>query len=100
MLDKVQDREIEIELTKGAKEFVAEHGFDPMYGARPLRRTIQKFIEDPIAEEILKGKFRDGSQILVKKKGNELDFTEVGRKKIKASKNKNKQKPKAEEVQE
>lgn len=100
MLDKVQDREIDIELTKGAKEFVAEHGFDPMYGARPLRRTIQKFIEDPIAEEILKGKFRDGSQILVKKKGDELDFTEVSRKKIKASKNKNKQKPKTEEVQE
>jgi len=100
MLDKVQDREIEIELTKGAKEFVAEHGFDPMYGARPLRRTIQKFIEDPIAEEILKGKFRDGSQILVKKKGDELDFTEVSRKRIKASKNKNKQKPKTEEVQE
>ncbi len=100
MLDKVQDREIGIELTKGAKEFVAEHGFDPMYGARPLRRTIQKFIEDPIAEEILKGKFRDGSQILVKKKGDELDFTEVSRKRIKASKNKNKQKPKTEEVQE
>jgi len=100
MLNKVQDREIEIELTKGAKEFVAEHGFDPVFGARPLRRTIQKFIEDPIAEEILKGKFSDGSQILVKKKGNELDFTEVGRKKLKASKNKNKQKPKAEEVQE
>ncbi|MCH8872172.1 ATP-dependent Clp protease ATP-binding subunit [candidate division KSB1 bacterium] len=100
MLDKVQDREIEIELTKGAKEFVAEHGFDPMYGARPLRRTIQKFIEDPIAEEILKGKFSDGSQILVKKKGDELDFTEVSRKRIKASQNKNKQKPKTEEVQE
>ena len=79
---------------------MAETGFDPVFGARPLRRTIQKLIEDPIAEEILKGKFSDGSQILVKKKGDELDFTEVGRKKIKASKNKNKQKPKAEEVQE
>ncbi len=100
MLGKVQDREIEIELTKGAKAFVAEHGFDPVYGARPLRRTIQKFIEDPIAEEILKGKFSDGSQILVKKKGDELDFTEVGRKKVKTTQNKNKQKPKTEEVKE
>jgi len=100
MLNKVQDREIKIELTKGAKEFVAEHGFDPLYGARPLRRTIQKFIEDPIAEEILRGKFGDGSQILVKKKGDELDFSEVARKKTKAGQNKNKQKPKAEEVQE
>ncbi|MFQ5676550.1 MAG: AAA family ATPase, partial [bacterium] len=101
MLSKVSDRQIEIELTKGAKEFVAEHGFDPVYGARPLRRTLQKFIEDPIAEEILKGKFTDGSQILVKKKGDELDFSEVGRKKVKSSqsRNKNKQKPKTEEIE-
>ncbi|RMF70288.1 MAG: ATP-dependent Clp protease ATP-binding subunit [Calditrichaeota bacterium] len=67
MLDKVQDRDIEIELTKGAKEFIAENGFDPVYGARPLRRTIQKYIEDPIAEEMLRGKFGDGSRIQVRK---------------------------------
>jgi len=98
MLDKVQDRDIEIDLTKGAKEFVVEHGFDPVYGARPLRRTIQKFIEDPIAEEMLKGKFSDGSQIQVKKKGDSLEFTETGRKKSKSSKNQ-KQKPKTEEIE-
>ncbi|RMD92780.1 MAG: ATP-dependent Clp protease ATP-binding subunit [Calditrichaeota bacterium] len=101
MLSKVQDRQIEIELTKGAKEFVAEHGFDPVYGARPLKRTIQKFIEDPIAEEILKGTFVDGSKILVKKKGDRLEFVEVARKPVKVNKNQNsnKQKPKAEEIE-
>jgi ATP-dependent Clp protease ATP-binding subunit ClpC len=99
MLDKVQDREIEIELTKGAKEYIAEHGFDPVFGARPLRRTIQKFIEDPIAEEILKGKFTDGSHIMVKKKGDKLEFSEVMRKKIRINNKQNKEKPKPEEIE-
>jgi ATP-dependent Clp protease ATP-binding subunit ClpC len=80
MLEKVADRDIEINLTKGAKEYIAEHGFDPVFGARPLRRTIQKFIEDPIAEEILKGTFGDGSRIQVRKKGNDLEFVEISRK--------------------
>jgi len=79
MLDKVSDRNIEILLTKGAREFIAEKGFDPVFGARPLKRTIQKYIEDPIAEEILRGNFSDGSRIQVKKKGDELDFNEIGR---------------------
>jgi len=79
MLDKVADRDIQIILTKSAKEFIAEKGFDPVFGARPLKRTIQKYIEDPIAEEILRGNFSDGSRIQVKKKGDSLDFNEVGR---------------------
>ncbi|MDZ7260552.1 MAG: ATP-dependent Clp protease ATP-binding subunit [candidate division KSB1 bacterium] len=79
MLEKVSERDIKITLTKGAKEFIAERGFDPVFGARPLKRTIQKYIEDPIAEEILKGNFSDGSHIQVRKKGNELEFVEVGR---------------------
>ena len=77
MLGKVSSRNINIELTKGAKEFIAENGFDPVYGARPLKRTIQKHIEDPIAEELLKGTFTDGSQIRVKKKGESLSFDEI-----------------------
>lgn len=101
MLSKVQDRDIQIELTKGAKEYIAEHGFDPVYGARPLKRTIQKFIEDPIAEEILRGKFSDGSQIVVKKKGDGLEFKESGRtkKQRSSSQKKSKQKPKPEEIE-
>ncbi len=79
MLSKVSDRNIQIKLTKGVKDFLIDMGFDPVYGARPLKRTIQKYIEDPIAEEILKGKFTDGSIIGVKKKGHGLDFVETGR---------------------
>ncbi len=103
MLSKVEDREIEIELTKGAKEYIADLGFDPVYGARPLRRTIQKHIEDAIAEEILRGKFGDGSQISVKKKGDELVFVESARKKVKKTSkgrsNDNRQSPKTEEIE-
>jgi len=76
MLGKVSNRNISIELTRGAKEFIAENGFDPVYGARPLKRTIQKFVEDPIAEEMLKGVFSDGARIRVKKKGEGLGFEE------------------------
>jgi ATP-dependent Clp protease ATP-binding subunit ClpC len=82
MLNKVSDRQIEIELTKEAKEFIAEKGFDPVYGARPLKRVIQKYIEDPIAEEMLKGNFSDGSQIRVLSQGKSLEFVETSRKPV------------------
>ncbi|MDZ7266029.1 MAG: ATP-dependent Clp protease ATP-binding subunit [candidate division KSB1 bacterium] len=80
MLKKVSDRQIVINLTESAKDFIAEKGFDPVYGARPLKRVIQKNIEDPIAEHILRGQFTDGSQIRVDKSGEGLEFVEVGRK--------------------
>jgi ATP-dependent Clp protease ATP-binding subunit ClpA len=84
MLSKVASRSIEIELTKTAKEFLAEKGFDPVYGARPLKRTIQKYIEDPLAEEILKDRFSDGSKIQIKKRGEHLDFSEAASSKSKS----------------
>jgi ATP-dependent Clp protease ATP-binding subunit ClpC len=70
---------ISIELTKQAKEFLAEKGYDPAFGARPLRRALQRFIEDPVAEEILKGKYPEGSTIKVRvsKKTGELKFGSV-----------------------
>jgi ATP-dependent Clp protease ATP-binding subunit ClpC len=80
MAMKLKDRDIEVTLTKGAREFLATKGFDPVFGARPLRRTIQKMVEDPIAEEILRGRFGDGSQIRIGHKGGRLTFTEIGRK--------------------
>jgi ATP-dependent Clp protease ATP-binding subunit ClpC len=67
---------ITIEISKSAKEFIAEKGFDPNFGARPLRRAVQKYVEDPLAEEILKGKFVAGSMVKVKmnKKKEDLEF--------------------------
>ncbi len=74
MLSKVSDRNIKIDLSKGAKEFLADLGFDPQYGARPLKRTIQKYVENPIAEDILKGRFGDNCAIRVRKKGGNLEL--------------------------
>jgi ATP-dependent Clp protease ATP-binding subunit ClpC len=80
MSDKVADKKIQFVLTEGAKKFIAEKGFDPVNGARPLKRAIQKYIEDPIADEILKGTFGEGSVIQIKMKNkSELGFTEISR---------------------
>ena len=56
---------VSVELTPKALDYVAEKGFDKLYGARPLRRAMQKYIEDPIAEEILKGSVKEGSIVKV-----------------------------------
>jgi ATP-dependent Clp protease ATP-binding subunit ClpC len=56
---------ISLDLTPEAKEFLAEKGYDPAFGARPLRRALQRYVEDPIAEELLKGKFSEGTVITI-----------------------------------
>ncbi|MDD8016857.1 MAG: ATP-dependent Clp protease ATP-binding subunit [Bacteroidota bacterium] len=77
LFKRLSSMNITIELSKQAKEFLAEKGYDQLFGARPLRRALQKYVEDPIAEEILKHKFPDGAVIKVKlnKKKDELIFT-------------------------
>ncbi len=97
MLKKVSDRQIAISLTDSAKDFIAEKGFDPVYGARPLKRVIQKNIEDPIAEHILRGQFTDGSQIRVDKSGEGLEFIEAGRKVVEKAEYKPKPEPPADD---
>jgi ATP-dependent Clp protease ATP-binding subunit ClpC len=80
-LDKLFTRIIEIgyevEMTEAAKDFIAEKGFDPQYGARPLNRAIQKYLEDSVAEEILKGVIKEGETIIADHdgKGDELSLT-------------------------
>jgi ATP-dependent Clp protease ATP-binding subunit ClpC len=66
MGERLLERSITLELSDGAKEFIAEKGYDPILGARPLKRAIQKYIEDPLADEILREKFADGSMIKIK----------------------------------
>ena len=74
ILARVAERDITVRLTPGAKSLIAEQGYDPTYGARHLRRTIQKLVEDPLAEEIILGNFTDGSKVRISKKGSELVF--------------------------
>ena len=76
LFSRVEDLGIAIEVTESAKEFLVEKGFDPQYGARPLRRAIQKYVEDPMAEAILTKDLEEGAKITVdhKKGAEELTF--------------------------
>ena len=71
---RLVDRNIKLRVTPGAKAMIADKGFDQTYGARHLKRTIQKLLEDPLAEEILHGRFGEGSRVRVTKKGEVLIF--------------------------
>jgi len=72
---RLKDQNIQIELTKEAKDFLIERGFDKIFGARPLKRTIQRFLEDPIAEEIIRGNYKNGAKLRATAKADHLEFT-------------------------
>ncbi len=65
LLQRLEDKHITIHLTDRAKEWLADVGFDAVYGARPLKRAIQRYIEDPLAIKLLEGVFQEGDHILV-----------------------------------
>ena len=69
MLDRVRkqiaQKGMDFEVTESAKAYLAREGFDPQYGARPLRRAVQRLVEDPLSEEILLGKFLANDTVLV-----------------------------------
>jgi ATP-dependent Clp protease ATP-binding subunit ClpB len=68
------DRHLHLEVTPEAKELLAVQGYDPVYGARPLKRVIQRELQNPIALEVLEGNFRDGDTIMVERAGDHLRF--------------------------
>jgi len=71
---QLADRNVTIELSSGAKEWLAERGYDPLYGARPLARVIQEFIKKPLAEELLFGKLVKGGAVKVNLTDGALSF--------------------------
>jgi ATP-dependent Clp protease ATP-binding subunit ClpB len=71
---RLAEKQIELVLTEKAKEFLAKNGYDPIYGARPLKRAIQRYLENPLSMEILKGKIANGSSIVVDTDDNDLLF--------------------------
>jgi len=79
LLEGMKERNIRVSLSDKAKEFLADKGYDPVYGARQVKRTLRKYIEDPIAEELLKERFDDNSHIQVRCKKDELEFVEMGK---------------------
>jgi len=81
--DKLAEKELEIELTPAAKEFLVDKGFDVKFGARPLLRTLQRELEDPLAENILVNRYPAGAKIIVDcdKEAGKLTFSGAAAKK-------------------
>ncbi len=75
---QIEERGMKLELEEAAKGFLAKNGFDAKFGARPLRRTIQRYIENPLSNEILEGKFKEGDKILAKVSEDKLIFEKIG----------------------
>jgi ATP-dependent Clp protease ATP-binding subunit ClpB len=71
------DRELELDLTPPAVELLVERGYDPAYGARPLKRAIQRYLQDPLAKEIIAGRFKAGDRVRVDREGDRLTFSAV-----------------------
>ncbi|MFP4485111.1 MAG: AAA family ATPase, partial [Spirochaetaceae bacterium] len=80
---RLAEKEIVLEVTKKAKEHIIQSGFDVKFGARPLRRTIQKEIEDPLSMEVLRGRFGEGSHIVVSLRSGKISFRNKASKKQK-----------------
>jgi ATP-dependent Clp protease ATP-binding subunit ClpB len=74
LLKRLEDRKIHVELTDSAKGYIVAEGYDPMFGARPLKRTIQRRVLDPLAMRVLEGEFREGDKIVVDVNGDGLRF--------------------------
>jgi ATP-dependent Clp protease ATP-binding subunit ClpB len=73
--ERLSDRQIGIMVTPAAKEWLANRGYDPVFGARPLKRLIQKEVLDPLAMKVLRGELHDGEQVLVDAQNGQLVFT-------------------------
>ena len=74
--ERLREQGIEIEVDQSAKTLLVEKGFDPVYGARPLKRVIQRLLEDPLAEAVIAKRVKSGTILRAVRKGEALDFEE------------------------
>jgi ATP-dependent Clp protease ATP-binding subunit ClpC len=72
--DRLNEHNITVQLTDAARAWLAKEGYDSAFGARPLRRAIQKYVESPLSVELLAGKFKDGAQVAVDVEGDKITF--------------------------
>ena len=77
VMERLKGRNIDLQLDEKAKDFLVEKGYDPIYGARPMRRSVERYLEDPLAEEILKGHLHDNDPIQVTVQGDKLVFQQT-----------------------
>ena len=75
---RIKEKQILLTLDEAAREFLITKGYDPTYGARPMRRAVERYLEDPMAEEILRGSFKAGDQVQVTRDGEKLSFKVSG----------------------
>jgi ATP-dependent Clp protease ATP-binding subunit ClpC len=74
VMQRLKARNIQLQLDESAKDFLVEKGYDPTYGARPMRRAVERYLEDPLAEQILRGNLHDNSPIHVTVEEGKLAF--------------------------
>ena len=74
VIARIKIKDIHLTLDPSAQEFLIEKGYDPTYGARPMRRAVERFLEDPMAEELLRGNIKPGDSVTVKRDGEKLAF--------------------------
>ncbi len=74
LMKRLEERKMHVDLTDAAKEHLVREGYDPAYGARPLKRTIQRRVLDPLALRVLEGQFGEGDTITVDVDGDALTF--------------------------
>ncbi len=74
LLKRLEDRKVHVELTDAARDLLVREGYDPAYGARPLKRTIQRLVLDPLARLVLEGEFREGDTVIIDADGGTLVF--------------------------
>ena len=83
--DRLKDHDLSLSWTEKAKEYLADNGFDPKMGARPLRRTIQEKVEDKLSDDLLSGKFTPGDSIVLDHDKKSDDLTIEKSKKVRKS---------------
>ena len=76
VVNRLKGKNLKLELDETAKDFLVEKGYDPQYGARPMRRAVERFLEDPLAEEILRGHLHEGEPIKVSSNKEKLTFNQ------------------------
>jgi ATP-dependent Clp protease ATP-binding subunit ClpC len=76
VMERLKGKKLQLVLDEKAKDFLVQKGYDPTYGARPMRRSVERFLEDPLAEEILKGNLHEGDPVQVTVENDKLLFTQ------------------------
>jgi ATP-dependent Clp protease ATP-binding subunit ClpC len=77
LTDRLKNKKLAVQLTQTAKDLLVQEGFDPQFGARPIKRALRRLLEDPLSEELLRNRFKENSTVVVDRDGDRLVFSEA-----------------------